>query len=85
VTPAEAAAQIGATANEFARGAASVHDVWATFHSHLIPLWADEPLNGEFLQMFTISKRGRGLSAKTRSGLSRPFALRRNGSWLAHN
>lgn len=52
MTPAEAAAQIRETANEFARGAASVHDMWAAFHSHLIPLCADEPLNGEFLQMF---------------------------------
>ena len=52
MTPAEAAAEIRATANEFARGPASVHDMWAAFHSHLIPLCADEPLNGEFLQMF---------------------------------
>jgi hypothetical protein len=52
VTPAEAAVKIRATANEFARGAASVHDMWDGFHSHLIPLCADEALNGEFLQMF---------------------------------
>jgi hypothetical protein len=52
VTPAKAAAEIRATANEFARGAASVQDMWDAFHSHLIPLCADEPLNGEFLQMF---------------------------------
>lgn len=52
VTPADAAAELRFTAARFAAGTASIQDMWHSFHGHLADLCAEEPLDGEFLQLF---------------------------------
>lgn len=52
MTPAEAAAEIRATAATFGGGESTIQDFWSSFHDNLHDLCAEDPLDGDWLAAF---------------------------------
>ncbi len=52
MSPDEAAEHVRLAAAEFARGDSDIRAMWSALHSFLHDLCAEEPLRGDFLQLF---------------------------------
>jgi hypothetical protein len=57
VTPEDASDVIRQAAGRFVMGEADVREVWSALHSNLSDLSRDQPLSGDFLDLFTSLER----------------------------